>query len=82
MFNQNKDYYNSASSERLLQILKKDKLQMPQMIEQNLKKDMLKVIAGYLNLKDTNCDLRLEIENNGKILIAFEGIADSFKAKQ
>lgn len=82
MFNQSNRFYNSASSERLSQILKKDKLQMPQMIEISLKKDILKVVSAYLNLKGENCDLRLEIENNGKILLVFEGIADSFKARQ
>ena len=63
MFNNN--YNNSDSFERLSRILKNDKLQMPQMIESSLKKDILKAISGYMNIKDSNSDLRIEIVNNG-----------------
>ncbi len=77
MFNQN---YKTGYSERLSQILKKDKLQMPIMIEDSLKKEMLKVISGYMNIKAANSDLRIEVQNDGKILISFDALADGIKA--
>ena len=79
MFNNN--YNNSDSFERLSRILKNDKLQMPQMIERSLKKDILKAISGYMNIKDSNSDLRIEIVNNGNVLITFEGVAEGFKVQ-
>ena len=79
MFNNN--YNNSDSFERLSRILKNDKLQMPQMIESSLKKDILKAISGYMNIKDSNSDLRIEIVNNGNVFITFEGVAEGFKVQ-
>lgn len=80
MFNQNYKTGYSISSERLSQILKKDKLQMPIMIEDSLKKEILKVISGYMNIKAVNSDLRIEVQNDGKILISFNALADGIKA--
>ena len=80
MFNQNYKTGYSISSERSSQILKKDKLQMPIMIEDSLKKEILKVISGYMNIKAVNSDLRIEVQNDGKILISFDALADGIKA--
>jgi len=53
---------------------------MPIMIEDSLKKEMLKVISGYMNIKAANSDLRIEVQNDGKILISFDALADGIKA--
>lgn len=74
-------YDTSESFERLAKIIKKDKTQMPQMIENSLKKDILKVVSGYLNIKECNTDLRIEVASSGEILVTFEGVADSVKFK-
>ena len=66
--------------DRLIKILKKDKINMPQMIEDSLKKDILKVVSSYLNIKAVNSILKVEVANSGEILVTFEGVADSFKA--
>jgi len=69
-----------SQSDRLIKILKKDKINMPQMIEDSLKKDILKVVSSYLNIKAVNSILKVEVANSGEILVTFEGVADSFKA--
>ncbi|MDE6967298.1 MAG: cell division topological specificity factor MinE [Clostridia bacterium] len=74
MYNQ----YNSESFDRLSRILKNDKIHMPQMIENSLKKDILRAISGYMNIKDCNSELKIEVANSGEILITFEGVAESF----
>lgn len=74
-------YDNSESFERLAKILKNDKIHMPQMIENSLKKDILRVVASYLNIKECNTDLRIEVASSGEILVTFEGVADSMKIK-
>lgn len=73
-------YSQSDSYDRLIKILKKDKINMPQMIEDSLKKDILKVVSSYLNIKAVNSILKVEVANSGEILVTFEGVADSFKA--
>ncbi len=73
-------YCQSDSYDRLIKILKKDKINMPQMIEDSLKKDILKVVSSYLNIKAVNSILKVEVANSGEILVTFEGVADSFKA--
>ena len=73
-------YSQSDSYDRLIKILKKDKINMPQMIEDSLKKDILKVVSSYLNIKAVNSILKFEVANSGEILVTFEGVADSFKA--
>lgn len=73
-------YCQSDSYDRLVKILKKDKINMPQMIEESLKKDILKVVSSYLNIKACNSVLKVEVASSGEILVAFEGVADSFKA--
>ncbi len=50
------------------------------MIEDSLKKDILKVVSSYLNIKAVNSILKVEVANSGEILVTFEGVADSFKA--
>lgn len=72
-------YSQSDSYDRLIKILKKDKINMPQMIEDSLKKDILKVVSSYLNIKAVNSILKVEVANSGEILVTFEGVADSFK---
>ncbi len=73
-------YCQSDSYDRLIKILKKDKINMPQMIEDSLKKDILKVVSSYLNIRAVNSILKVEVANSGEILVTFEGVADSFKA--
>ena len=73
-------YCQSDSYDRIIKILKKDKINMPQMIEDSLKKDILKVVSSYLNIKAVNSILKVEVANSGEILVTFEGVADSFKA--
>ena len=73
-------YSQSDSYDRLIKILKKDKINMPQMIEDSLKKDILKVVSSYLNIKAVNSILKVEVANSGEIPVTFEGVADSFKA--
>ncbi len=73
-------YSQSDSYDRLIKILKKDKINMPQMIEDSLKKDILKVVSSYLNIRAVNSILKVEVANSGEILVTFEGVADSFKA--
>ncbi len=73
-------YSQSDSYDRLIKILKKDKINMPQMIEDSLKKDILKVVSSYFNIKAVNSILKVEVANSGEILVTFEGVADSFKA--
>ena len=73
-------YCQSDSYDRLIKILKKDKINMHQMIEDSLKKDILKVVSSYLNIKAVNSILKVEVANSGEILVTFEGVADSFKA--
>ena len=34
-----------------------------------------------MNIKDSNSDLRIEIVNNGNVLITFEGVAEGFKVQ-
>ena len=73
-------YCQSDSYDRLIKILKKVKINMPQMIEDSLKKDILKVVSSHLNIKAVNSILKVEVANSGEILVTFEGVADSFKA--
>lgn len=70
--------YNSDSFERLSKILKNDKLHMPQMIENSLKKDLFEAISKYLQIK--GCQLKITTTNNGSIGFVFEGEAESYKA--
>ena len=58
-------YSQSDSYDRLIKILKKD---------------ILKVVSSYLNIKAVNSILKVEVANSGEILVTFEGVADSFKA--
>lgn len=79
MYNNYDDF--SDSFERLSRILKNDKIHMPKMIESSLKKDILKAVSTYVNLKDKDAHLRIEVANNGEIFLSFEGIATGIKAK-
>lgn len=69
----------SDSCDRLQRILKNDKLKMPLMIEDSLRRDILKAISGYVVIAGADFDLRVEIAENGKVLIAFEGIGQRLK---
>lgn len=72
----------SDSYGRLSRILKNDKIHMPKMIENCLRQDIIKVVSSYFNIKDCNTFLKVEIAGSGEILITFEGVADSFKARK
>lgn len=72
----------STSYERLSKILKNDKIHIPQMIENCLRQDIVRVVASYFNIKDCNTELKIELAKNGEVYIIFEGVADSFKGKK
>lgn len=81
MFNQFERTGIVNSYDRLSKILKNDKIHLPQMIENCLKQDIVRVVSSYFNIKECNTDLRIELEGNGEVLLTFEGVADGFKAK-
>lgn len=81
MYNSDKNCV-SESYDRLAKILKNDKIHMPKMIENCLRQDIVRVVSSYFNIKDINTSLRVEIADSGEILITFEGVADSFKARK